>query len=187
MTLLVRLLKEKLVYAIIGLIYLVYSAKSYNEKFNADKVAAYYGSFGSPQSIGTIDNSDHSQLVKFAKEQLGKPYEVAGKGPEGFDCSGFTHFVFKRFNAFLPVSAQAQFYKGKPVKKDSVQVGDLVFFKGVDVDNNRVGHVGIVTNHSQVGIEFIHSSTSSGVMINDLLHDDYYRVRYKGARRVLGN
>jgi len=183
----IRLLKEKLVYAIVGLIYVVHSAMSYNEKFNADKVAAYYSSFGSYKSSQPIIEADASEIVAFAKEQLGKPYQIASKGPDGFDCSGFTFYVFKNFDIYLPASAKAQAFAGEAVANDSLNPGDLVLFKGVNLDMDRIGHVGIVTAVSTDSVQFIHSSTSRGVMLNDLKNDDYYKARYKGARRVIGN
>jgi len=170
------------VFVIIVIAYVVDAAMSFNRVHNIDKLEAYYGSFASFD--GDKANLTIGELVSFAKQQLGKPYHPAGKGPDAFDCSGFTGYVFKHFGIRLPASARGQALRGEVVFKDEIQPGDLVFFAGSDVSSKVIGHVGIVTSVNAYGVKFIHSSTGNGVMINDLVQDSYYQIRYKGARRI---
>jgi cell wall-associated NlpC family hydrolase len=122
------------------------------------------------------------QIEKRARQQIGTPYVYGGSSPSGFDCSGFTRWVFLR-KMSLPHNSGAQFalpaqesYK-RLWKKKKLEKGDLVFF---DTTSARVGHVGIYLG----GGRFIHSSSSSGVRI-DSVHDPYYYAsRFVGGVRV---
>ena len=122
------------------------------------------------------------QIEKRARKQIGTRYVYGGSSPSGFDCSGFTRWVFLRETA-LPHNAAAQFgLSGQGAyrrlwKKNKLEKGDLVFF---DTTSARVGHVGIYLGKGR----FIHSSSSSGVRI-DSVHDPYYySPRFVGGLRV---
>lgn len=137
-----------------------------------------------PPSIVRIGNPiPIDSLLSFAKEQLGKPYRYGAKGPEQFDCSGFTGFVFGRFGQPLAASSREQFREGSEVVQDSLLPGDLVFFSGRS-GGRTVGHVGIVTECASEGFRFIHAA-SSGVRIDAFPDGNYYSKRYLGARRML--
>ncbi|MCQ2348306.1 MAG: C40 family peptidase [Paludibacteraceae bacterium] len=127
-----------------------------------------------------------SDVVTFAKNYLGAKYHYGADGSNGlFDCSGFVGYVYRLVGVELPHSSGAQYHCGEHVEGiDSLQVGDLVFFKGRW--SGSVGHVGIFIEWDSVGdaFSFIHASTSAGVCIS---HSDeaYYKKRYVGARRIL--
>jgi cell wall-associated NlpC family hydrolase len=122
------------------------------------------------------------QIEKRARKELGTPYVYGGSSPGGFDCSGFTRWVFTP-KASLPHSAASQLalpgygsYR-KIWKVKNLETGDLVFF---DTTSARVGHVGIFVGHGK----FIHASSSHGVRI-DSIHDPYYYApRFVAAVRV---
>ncbi len=123
------------------------------------------------------------KMLKSAKGYIGTPYRSAGKSPRGFDCSGFTAWIFKKLNIHLKSSSSAQFTQGKKVHKSNVKPGDLVFFSG-SRSGRRIGHVGIVYRVADNGkFDFIHSSRSEGVTISSI-DERYYSSRYKGARRL---
>ena len=104
--------------------------------------------------------------------------------PRGFDCSGFTSYVFKRFGIELDRSSRGQIFDGVRVKKNDLQPGDLVFFQGHS-GRGGVGHVGIVTKvNDDNTFHFIHSACSSGVTESKNT-ESYYSRRYVGACRVL--
>ena len=104
--------------------------------------------------------------------------------PRGFDCSGFTSYVFKRFGIELDRSSRGQIFDGVRVKKNDLQPGDLVFFQGRS-GRGGVGHVGIVTRvNDDNTFHFIHSACSSGVTESKNT-ESYYSRRYVGACRVL--
>ena len=97
----------------------------------------------------------------------------------GFDCSGFTQYVYKHFGISLYRSSKDQIKNGVAVEKSDLQLGDLVIFN--DEGNKAIGHVGIYIG----GGDFIHASNpKDGVKITTLL-SGYYKIRYVGARRVV--
>ena len=125
-------------------------------------------------------------LISEAHRYIGTPYRVAGRTPRGFDCSGFTRYVYSQFGYNLAGSAPGQYNHGHSVQRGELQRGDLVFFGGRR-QSKSIGHVGIVTdvNPANGSFNFIHSSTSKGVCIS-ASSEAYYAKRYVGARRLLG-
>jgi cell wall-associated NlpC family hydrolase len=108
---------------------------------------------------------------------IGIDYDYGGTSTSGFDCSGFTGYVFKKLGLDLPRSSRDQFVIGKKVAREDLRAGDLVFF---NTNGKSVSHVGIYVGNNK----FAHSSTSKGVTIT-CLSDSYYVDRYLGARRVM--
>ncbi len=83
-------------------------------------------------NLGMIGGNDalKSELVSFAKNYLGIRYRRGGKTPNGFDCSGFTSFVFRNFGMSIDSSSRTQALQGTRVNLSQVEVGDLLFFSG---------------------------------------------------------
>ncbi|MBR4803469.1 MAG: C40 family peptidase, partial [Bacteroidales bacterium] len=125
-------------------------------------------------------------VISEAKRYIGTPYRAAGKTPRGFDCSGFTRYIYSQFGYDLSGSAPGQWHHGRSVSRSELQRGDLVFFGGRR-HSKSIGHVGIVTdvNTANGTFDFIHSS-STGVRISAST-EGYYKNRYVGARRLLDN
>ena len=126
------------------------------------------------------------RLLNTAYSYLGVRYRSGQSGPNGFDCSGFTSFVYKQNNHSLTRSSRSQFTEGEPIAVVSdLRKGDLVFFGGRG-RRGGVGHVGIVTevNREAGSFKFIHASISSGIKV-DSSTDAYYSRRYVGARRIV--
>ncbi|MBP5327831.1 MAG: CapA family protein [Bacteroidales bacterium] len=121
-------------------------------------------------------------VIDEATRYLGTPYRWGGKTPEGFDCAGFTRFVYSQFGISLAPSAAPQYKQGQAVKKSNIAKGDLVFYGG-SKKTRAIGHVGIVTDVTPDGFSFIHASRS-GVRISSS-KEAYYSRRYIGACRVL--
>lgn len=117
------------------------------------------------------------KLCETAGEQLGIPYKFGGDSPLGFDCSGYTMYVFKQHDISLERTVDKQFMQGKKINKAELKIGDLVFFTTYE---KGASHVGIYVGDQK----FIHASASKGVMISRL-EDYYWKDRYIGARRVL--
>lgn len=140
---------------------------------------------GLGDSFNKISNFQ-SDLVDFAMKYLGSRYRAGGKTPKGFDCSGFTSFVFNNFDITLSPASRLQGKEGKRVSLDELQVGDLMFFSGRRVGNS-VGHVGMVIDvDKETGtIKFIHSSSSQGVVITTFPDGGYYSRRYLHSTRVI--
>lgn len=129
-----------------------------------------------PSASGTTG----AEVVEYAKQYLGYKYVSGGASPvSGFDCSGFTQYIYKHFGISLNRSSTAQIENGVAVEKSDLQPGDLVIFN--NNANTAIGHVGIYIGDGN----FIHASNpSDGVKITTLT-TGYYQKRYVGARRVI--
>lgn len=143
----------------------------------------------------TTNNSNSSakgnEIVAYAKKFLKVPYVYGGASPKGFDCSGFTMYVYKKFGISMRHGAQAQAKLGTAIKADKssssslkqkLKPGDLVFFLDYET-MDEIGHCGIYIGDGK----FIHASSGSGycVKIDSLLPGQYYNTRYCAARRVI--
>ncbi|HVC87872.1 MAG TPA: C40 family peptidase [Gaiellaceae bacterium] len=124
-------------------------------------------------SHATAVAHEQAKVVSFARHFLGVPYVYGGTSPRsGFDCSGFTRFVYAHFGISLPHYSGAQFDRGRVVSRAGLRPGDLVFFDGL-------GHVGLYIGHGL----FIHAPHSgTRVQIDSL--DGSYGALYDGARRL---
>lgn len=126
-----------------------------------------------------------SDLIQEAKTHLGKKYVWGSKGPNTFDCSGFTSYVYKQFGINISSSSKAQYNYGKPVAKQHLRTGDLVFFTSPR-SGSAVGHVGIVVSadNEKGTFTFIHASVSKGIRFSEST-ESYYAKRYVGAKRLI--
>lgn len=123
-------------------------------------------------------------VIEEAMRYLGTPYRWGGKTPKGFDCAGFTRYIYSKFDVQLPPSAGPQYRVGHPLKTNEIRKGDLVFYGGRG-SSKSIGHVGIVTSiDHNGGFYFIHSATSTGITITHS-NEIYYKKRYIGACRVV--
>lgn len=120
-----------------------------------------------------------SSVISYAKQYLGYKYTSGGSSPSrGFDCSGFTTYVYKQFGIGLSRTSKGQAQNGTAVDKGNLAVGDIICFSGSRSSKN-IGHVGIYVG----GGKFIHSANSrQGVIISNVSGDGYYFVT---ARRVI--
>ena len=133
------------------------------------------------------NNSFGESVVKTALQYLGARYRSGMQGPNAFDCSGFTSFVYGRENVKILRSSRSQYTQGTPISQIAdLKKGDLVFFGGRG-NTRSVGHVGIVTDVDPSGknFSFVHAS-NKGVKISDS-REAYYSRRYIGARRIVEN
>ena len=133
------------------------------------------------EQVSNSSLTEGEEVVQFAKKYLGAPYVYGGSGPNSFDCSGFTMFVYKNFGVNLSHGATSQSRVGEYVSKDDLMPGDLVFFKDYQTLEG-IAHVGIYIGDGN----FIHASSGTGycVKISTLLSGSY-NTRYATARRIL--
>ncbi|MBM6723520.1 SH3 domain-containing C40 family peptidase [Pseudoflavonifractor phocaeensis] len=130
-------------------------------------------------TVVAASSSLGQQVVDYAAQFLGTPYVYGGNGPNSFDCSGFTSYVYRHFGYTLNRTATGQLSNGVSVSKSELQPGDLVFFKSGG--SKPVSHVGIYVG----GGQFIHASTNTYEVRYDNLTSGYYNNVYVYARRVL--
>jgi cell wall-associated NlpC family hydrolase len=119
----------------------------------------------------------HAALIDTALSFLGTPYRNGGSDPNGFDCSGFTQWVFAQHGLPLPREVEEQFKAGRKITLDDLKPGDLVFFHTV---SRGASHVGIFV----AGDQFIHAPSSKGVVRVESINSSYWSTRFLGARRL---
>ena len=127
------------------------------------------------------------QIAYFAGLFEGTKYDYANSDPlRGFDCSGYVSFVYGYFDIKVPrVSAQFD-HAGKTIPLSQIRSGDILLFKGSNVNSTQTGHLGIVTEIKDGKIYFLHSATSNkrGIMTSNL-DESYFKQRFIKAIRVL--
>lgn len=124
-------------------------------------------------------------IITYAHRFLGRPYRRGGKGPNAFDCSGFTSYVFRHFDTRLGASSRDQYLQGEAVATSDVRPGDLLFFSTRRA-GKTVGHVGIAVDVDDAGkISFIHAAIRGGIRVDTYPDGGYYSHHYIGARRVI--
>ncbi|MCP3031453.1 S-layer homology domain-containing protein [Halobacillus sp. A1] len=121
-----------------------------------------------------------SKVVDIAKKYAGTPYDYGGTTTSGFDCSGFTQYVFEEAGVDLPRNSSQQNGVGEYVAKSDLQAGDLVFFSKTPGSDN-ISHVGIYTSNDN----YISATVSKGVNEVSINDPYYWGPRYVGAKRVL--
>jgi cell wall-associated NlpC family hydrolase len=130
-------------------------------------------------------NKEVNKIIEYAGTFTGVRYKAGGSTSKGFDCSGFTQYVFKEFNYRLPRTTQEQSRVGMSVNRKEIRPGDLVFFTGKNKNSKTAGHVGIVVDANRKGnFLFIHASTSRGVTVSSDT-ESYYKSRYLHAQRIV--
>ena len=129
-------------------------------------------------AISTADGPGPEQMLRAEIQSwLGTPHRMGGLSPRGIDCSGLVVVLYDDlFDMRLPRTTRALMRKGRRVEKRNLTAGDLVFFK----PDTKFHHVGIYIGQG----EFVHASTSYGVMLSRM-DDDFWRQCYLTSRRLL--
>lgn len=123
--------------------------------------------------------SKGQEIADYALQFLGYRYVYGGSSPSGFDCSGFTSYIYKQFGYSLYRSASDQLKNGAAVSRSELQPGDLVMFR--KNTSRPASHVGIYIGNNQ----FIHASTSKVGVIISRMSDAYYTTGFVGGRRIV--
>ncbi len=130
-----------------------------------------------------LSNTDRKKLLEDAKYFKGGKYVWGGTTPQGFDCSGYVQYLYKKHNVNLPRTAWAQSKKGQSIDKNNLEKGDLLFFLTDKKRGIPVTHVGIYLGNGQ----FIHAASKKKGIIISPVHDGYYSNKFVSAKRVINN
>lgn len=130
-------------------------------------------------TLGTGSAFADSKLDSAIEPALGSKYSAGGTTTSGFDCSGFTMYVFNKLGIDLPHQSKSQYKMGTSVSKSDLIAGDLVFF---NTSGKGISHVGIYVGDGK----FAHASSSKGVVISKM-SEKYYVERYVGAKRIMSS
>lgn len=137
-----------------------------------------------PSKPGVVGIDKRDDILRVSEELLGVPYKWAGTTPQGFDCSGFTSYVFdKSMNKTLGRRAEDQYKDARKIKERDVRPGDFIFFS----NGGGINHVGIVYSTNNNSIQMIHSSTSVGISVVDIYQSSYWKKRIKGFGTYVEN
>ena len=120
---------------------------------------------------------DSTSVTATALSLRGIPYVWGGATPKGFDCSGFTRYVYAQHGISLPRTAERQYRTGAAVAARNLRPGDLVFFSTIAPGPS---HVGLAIGDGR----FVHAPSERGEVRVESLGARYWRRRYLGARRI---
>ena len=117
-----------------------------------------------------------NNVLATAQQYIGCRYVYGGMSPNGFDCSGFTSYVYKSHGVKLNRTAAGQYSNGVAVSRSDLKPGDLVMF-----GKSGINHVGIYAG----GGKIVHAANPSRGVTTDTINSGYYNKNYVGARRVM--
>lgn len=160
--------------------------------------------FANPSVFTNLDSQTNQEekkiglgrrLVNWGRRFLGIRYRRAGKTPRGFDCSGFTRYVFAKFGMRLPPNSHAQSFLGQKVDRQDIKPGDLVFFgyksgrrkRSARYGNYRVSHAAIAVSLPGEPLRILHSASGKGIMITTVGTSRYWTRRFLFAKSILKN
>lgn len=130
-------------------------------------------------AAAATDTSLGSEIVAYAKQFLGRPYVYGANGPNSFDCSGFTKYIYSHFGYSIYRTASSQLSNGVSVSRTQMEPGDLVFFR--NNTSKAASHVGIYIGNGK----FIHASSTGDVVKISDLSSGYYCSILVSVRRII--
>lgn len=128
-----------------------------------------------------VSSSKGQEIADYALTFVGYPYVYGGSSPSGFDCSGFTKYIYSQFRYSINRTVSSQLQNGTPVSMGERQPGHLVMFKKSGTGSSAASHVGIYIG----GRQFVHASTTEvGVIVSDM-DSAHYTTGFVGGRRIV--
>ncbi len=123
------------------------------------------------------------KIADYGQKFIGTTYKYAGQSPKtGFDCSGFTSYVLKEYGVSASPASAIQATEGRSVALDKVMPGDLIFF---GESKKKISHVALVVKRGPEGITCVHSTTSRGVVVENVSQSTYWKPKILFARDVI--
>ena len=136
------------------------------------------------ESENNIKNKSKAiSIIDYAKQFNGVKYMFGGATKDGMDCSGLVFESFRAFEIILPRISRDMAKKGDKISLKNTQEGDLLFFRTRN-RRNDISHVGLIVTTENGDIEFIHATTSAGVIVSKL-SESYWNSAFVEARRIL--
>lgn len=159
------------------------SAQTVADGEKSDEIDNYDFLYTSDGSVNDYDVASMDNLMDEAFSLIGTRYRAGASSPSGFDCSGFTSYLYRQMGIELNRSSRGQYAQGEAVEENELRTGDLVFFTSPR-SGKSIGHVGIVVDYDPMNgnFSFIHASTT-GVRVSQS-NEPFYSRRYVGARRI---
>ncbi len=122
-------------------------------------------------------STNRDNIIEYAEKCIGVPYVFGGDSLDGFDCSGFTGYVFNNINLKVGRSSRDQYQSCKKINREDVLPGDLIFFNS---GKDEVTHVGMIVSKPGEPLKMIHSSSSKGVIITEIESSEYWMKKLTG-------
>jgi murein DD-endopeptidase / murein LD-carboxypeptidase len=142
---------------------------------NDDATSALQNKYAQLLAVAPL-SIQNLKLYQFIDSWYHAPYKYAGRSKSGVDCSDFVSLLLDSvYTIPFDGSSASMFTRTKPVKKEDLREGDLVFFK---ISGDRISHVGFYLTNNK----FVHASVSQGITISDLNEDYYKKYFYSGGR-----
>jgi cell wall-associated NlpC family hydrolase len=137
-----------------------------------------------PRPVYKIPQTRVDSIIELGKTFLHKPYKYRGPSPWAMDCSGYLAYIFSRFGHDIPRSSGAMARVAQEVHRDSLKIGDFIFFKGRNAYDTRVGHVSMVIGIEGETLTMMHSC-SRGIIIEEYPKISYYKKRFVKFGRLV--
>lgn len=151
------------------------SNKNVNASSSISSANTQTASNETTSTASAAQTGNGSAVVERAKQYLGSRYVYGGMSPNGFDCSGFTSYIYKQFGVSLNRTAAGQYSNGTAVSRNNLQPGDLIMF-----GKSGINHVAIYAGNGTI----VHAANPSRGVTTDTINSGYYNNNYVGARRV---
>jgi len=130
-----------------------------------------------------VSSSKADNIIDYAEDFKGVRYKWGGTTKDGMDCSGLIYESFRAYDVVLPRVSRDMAKRGEKITLKNVNKGDLLFFKTGN-RRNSINHVGLIVDIADNDIQFIHATSSKGVMTS-WLNENYWLKAFYQARRIL--
>ncbi len=121
-----------------------------------------------------------AEVIRHARDMIGKPYRFGGTTPRGFDCSGLVFYSYQKAGIVVPRTTREQYQFAQPVPEDQLQPGDLLFFR---LNKSSVSHVAIYVGDG----EFIHAPSTGKRVTQTSMDDPFWRPRLVRTGRLIAS
>jgi len=141
------------------------------------------GTIKSTKISSRVGDKKIEKIIGHAMSFEGTRYKFGGTSKKGMDCSGLVYIAYGKEQVQLPRVSRDMAKRGKRIPLNRANEGDLVFFQ-TNKNKKVINHVGLVIRVKSGGIQFIHSTTSRGVIVSSL-DERYWNNAFVEVRRII--